>query len=238
MLLGAKAHADAIAQRTITVTGSADVRVPPDQVQIVVGIESKGATIEKAQGDNDERVKRVLEVARSEAIPDQHIQTDFVQVEPWYKGSGDDYRQVGYIARKSISITLGDIRKFEGLFHKLLNAGVTHVDSVDFRTTDLRKHKDAARKLAITAAREKAADLASVLDQGIGRPVSVQEIRNTGSWYAGWGAFSRWRGGMSNVNRFIESPGAGVDMSTMALGQITVSAEVTVCFELRDGAEE
>ena len=53
-------------------------------------------------------------------------------------------------------ITLGDVSRFEDLLSDTLLAGANHVHNVEFRTTELRQHRDAARALAIQAAREKA----------------------------------------------------------------------------------
>jgi Protein of unknown function (DUF541) len=56
----------------------------------------------------------------------------------------------------------------------------THVYGIEFRTCGLRKHRDAARGLAIQAAREKAIALAGELGQEVGRPIDIREE------YKGW----------------------------------------------------
>lgn len=228
-------RADEAAARTITVTGSADVRVVPDEIVIRFSVETNRPTVKEAKADNDERVKRALDVVRGEGIEEKHIQTDYVNIGPWYDYSGSRQKQLGYTASKSVEVVLRDVAKFEALVEKLIAAGVNEINSIDFRTTELRKHKDAARRLAVTAAREKAADMAAVLGERIGRPLRIEEQASSGWHYAGAGWFAKGAA-PSMLNQVVEASGEGVDLATMALGQITVNAQVTVSFELQDQA--
>ena len=165
---------DGPAPRTITVTGDAEVKVPPDQVILTLGVETWDKVLATAKQRNDEILTRTLKVAEDHGVAPQHIQTDYMSIEPRY--SSDTYEPrdfVGYFVRKTIVITLKDITAFEDLLSDALEAGVTHVHGIEFRTSELRKHRDAARSLAIGAAREKAIALAGELDQGVGRPTDM-----------------------------------------------------------------
>jgi hypothetical protein len=111
----------------------------------------------------------------------------------------------------------------------MLGAGVNYVHGIQFRTTELRKYRDQARALAIQAAQEKASALAGGLAQKIGAPQEIQEnYSNWTSWYS-----TRWGGSMTqNVTQNV-SGGAPIDDGAFAPGQISVSARVTVVFELK-----
>ena len=63
--------------------------------------------------------------------------------------------------------------KFEDLLSDALEAGVTHVQGIEFRTTELRKHRDRARSLALKAAQEKAELLADGAGRKIGKAISI-----------------------------------------------------------------
>jgi uncharacterized protein len=109
---------------------------------------------------------------------------------------------------------------------------VNYVHGVEFRTTELRQHRDEARALAINAAREKAVALAGQLDQEVGEPLSIQEeqVGWWSSYNAWWGG--RWGSGMSQ-NVIQEMGGATLLAdSSLAPGQIKVSARASVSFEL------
>ena len=125
-----------------------------------------------------------------------------------------------------------DISQFEALLTKALEAEVNYVHGIQFRTTELRKHRDEARAMAIRAAREKAVALARELGQGVGAPHSIRE--NASGWWSGYNAWwgGRWNAPMAqNIS---QDAGGGVSFEGggLAVGQITVNARVTVSFFL------
>jgi uncharacterized protein YggE len=220
--------------RTVTVTGDADVRVVPDEVVLTLGVETWDKNLGQAKQQNDRRVKAVLELARQAGIESRHIQTDLISIEPRYEDGYSHEDLIGYFVRKTIVITLNDISKFEDLLTSVLEADVNYVHGIQFRTTELRQHRDEARALAIQAAREKAEALAGELGQTVGQPRTIQE-NQTGWWsgygYAWWGG--RWGGGVAqNVIQEVGGNNLADSDSTIAPGQITVNAKVTVAFEL------
>jgi hypothetical protein len=220
--------------RTITVTGDAEVKVPPDQVVLTLGVETWDKVLATAKQRNDEILTRTLKVVEDHGVAPQHTQTDYVSIEPRYRsGTYEPGDFIGYFVRKTLVVTLKDITAFEDLLSDALEAGVTHVNGIEFRTSELRKHRDAARSLAIQAAREKAIALAGELDQKVGRPTDIREEYSSwrspyNSWWGGaWGAL----GAAQNV---IQESGVPQNMeSTLAPGQISVNARVTVTFELK-----
>jgi hypothetical protein len=118
------------------------------------------------------------------------------------------------------------------LYARVLEAGVNYVHGVEFRTSELRKYRDQARALAIQAAQQKAVALAGELSQEVGEPLLIQE--NADYW---WSGYSSWWGSSSSgmyQNVIQDSGQAPVDTeSTLAPGQISVTARVTVEFVLK-----
>ena len=218
--------------RSITVSGDAEVRVVPDEVILTVGVETWDEGLDAAKEENDDIVRKLLDIADDYDIDPKHIQTDYVNIEPRYDDySKDDF--IGYFVRKTIVITLRDISKFEEVLSSALGAGANYVHGVEFRTTELRIHRDEARALAIQAAEEKATDLAGELNQKLGEPIMIREDRNW--WWSGYSSWwgSRWGGGMAQ--NVIQNVGEGTFDSegVTAPGQISVNASVTVEFELK-----
>jgi uncharacterized protein YggE len=217
--------------RLITVTGDAEVRVAPDEVILTLGVETWDTDLAKAKDDNDRRVQRILAVGNKYKIDKKHIQTDHVSIEPRYEHQWEHQKFIGYFVRKTIIFTLRDTSKFEDVLTDALTAGANYVHGVQFRTTELRTHRDKARALAIKAAREKAVDLAKELGQEIGKPQMIREDHaGWWSWYNSWWG-SRY-GGMMSQNVIQNVGGPSQPDSTISLGQINVNARVTVSFEL------
>jgi uncharacterized protein len=217
----------------ITVGGEAEVRVLPDEVILSLGVETSSKMMEEAKSQNDERVRRALALGKDFGIEAKYIQTDFITVEPWYRDGVTRPENLEYRVRKTIVMTLKDISKFESLLSKALEAGVTHVHGIQFRTTELHKYRDQARALAIKAAREKAIALASELGQKVGRAYRISEY--SGGWYSPYGMWwgQSWRGGgMSQISVQGGGGNAATNDGAIALGQITVTANVSVSFLL------
>lgn len=218
--------------RSITVSGNAEVRVIPDEVILTLGIETFDLNLDIAKKSNDAIVLTALAVTKEFGIDPKLVQTEYISIEPRY----DDYSVKrgfqGYNVRKTMVITLRDISKFEGLLSAMLKSGVNYIQGIDFRTTQLRKQRDQARSLAIKAAQEKAAALAGELGQKIGQPLTIHEdASNWWSGYSWWG--SRWGSSMTqNVIQNSNQSTSLAEDSTLAPGQISVNATVTVEFEL------
>ena len=219
--------------RTINVTGNAEVRVVPDEVVLTFGVETWDKVLSAAKNQNDERVKRIIAVANDQGVPAERIQTDFISVDPRYQDGYARQDFIGYFVRKTIVVTLRDVSKFDALLSGALEAGATHVHGVQFQTTELRKHRDSARSLAIKAAREKAEALAGELGLKIGKATNIQENQN---WW--WSSYSSWwgyRGAPQAQNVMQNAGGSGAPSdggTTIAPGQIAVNATVTVTFEM------
>ena len=214
----------------IDVSGSADVKVVPDEVFIVLGVETSDPSLNIAKTKNDDSVRKLLALTKQFQLDPKYVQTDFISIEPWERDLRNGNSQKEYRVRKNIAITLKDVAKFEELLSRALESGVNHVHGIQFRTTELRKHRDQAREMAIKAAREKAQLLAVQLGRKVGPAVRVSEYG--GGWYSAynWWGQNYGSNAMSQVSS--QAGEAGPSSGTIALGQITVTATVSVSFGL------
>lgn len=217
---------------TISATGEAEIRVVPDEVILTLGVETFDKILKQAKSLNDERVKKTILVAKSCGVPTEYVQTDYIGIEPLYENHNITKLHLGYVVRKTLVIRLKDISKYEDLLSDALEAGVTHVQGIEFRTTELRKHRDQARKLALAAAQEKAELLANGAGRKVGKTLSIGEASYgyLSSYGSQWG--QRYGGGMSqNVTQNFGGISMGSD-STLAPGQISITARVGASFVL------
>jgi len=217
----------------VTVHGDADVRVPPDQVILTLGVETQHRQLAQAKTQNDETIRALLALAEGYEIPARHVQTDFISVHPVYNNEYTSRRTlVGYQVLKTVVITLSDVSRFEDLLSDALESGANHVHNVEFRTTALREHRDAARALAIQAAREKAQALTGELGLAIGEPRTI--IEEYSGWYSSYNSWWGYRSGGGMSQNVIQQVGSASyePESAVAPGQIAVNARVSVSFEI------
>jgi uncharacterized protein len=222
----------AIEPPLITVTGQAEVRVPPDEVVFTLVVEFVDKDMLAAKKKTDDSVKEVLAIARRNNVKPEDVQTSYISVQPKYNTDDLEYDQrrtvkrvlIGYEVSKTVAVRLRDIARFDDLLSDVLRAGVTRVSNVQFRDSQLRKHKDQARAMAIKAAQEKATLLAREIGQSIGPAYSITETEIIPF---------RDNNITQNVAGFIRGTNEGESESAIAPGTISVTAQVTVRFRLQ-----
>ncbi len=210
--------------RLVTVAGEAEVNVAPDEVVFDVTVSTFNRELRAAKSQTDERLKNLIALAKRYGVADSDVQTDYINLVPRYRGDNEARTLLGYSVRKDLVFTLRDVTRAEGLLSELLAGDVTRVNSVSFRSSQLRKYRDQARDMAMRAAREKAAALAGAVGQKIGRAYSIEEEVPTRSYAS--------QNLTANTVSTVDSDGPSSSEGTLALGMIKISARVTVRFEL------
>jgi uncharacterized protein YggE len=222
----------------ITVNGEAVVNVKPDKIVITLGIETSNVDIVVAKQDNNDVLKKAMTVIKKLGVPEKEIQTDHLSIDPRWETTRRREGFIGYFARNTLVVTLTDVAKVEALVTEVLGTGVNYIHGIDFQTTEFKKYREQARELALTAAREKAEKMATVLGEKVGAPIQINEGYRGSPW-GYWSSWSGWGygrdGGMSqNVMQNVDG-GTGEAGETIALGKIAIRANVTVTFELEPG---
>jgi uncharacterized protein YggE len=217
---------------TIAVSGTAEIRVPPNEVNLKLGVESRDPKLEAAVANNDARTAAVLNFLRESGIEAKDIQTDFVDIQPHYNHErlGQQITPVFYLVRRNLGVRLRNVAQFDAVLTGALKSGVNHVDGIEFRTTELRKHRDAARQQAIRAAKEKALALAKELDVEVGKAQSIRE--QTGGGYSSWGGGRNYNAYASQNTVQAAGPAGDGGEGNLAVGMISVLATVDVTFLL------
>lgn len=165
--------------RLISVEGTAEINVAPDEAVLTLGIDSRDKVLAVAKSENDARVKKIMKLTQATGVEQKGIQTSALRMGRMYSDERVP-RFLGYEVSQTIAITLKDVSKYEGLMTRLLEAGVNRVDDASFRIAETRKYKDEARSKAVAAARGKATGMAKELGQTVGKPWEVTEQSEDG----------------------------------------------------------
>ena len=222
--------------RAINVTGSAAINIAPDRALIQLGVQSNGVNVDGVQFDNDRAIQNVLAAVKKQGVDPVDITTDIYIIEPVYK----DYDSLfikGYRIDNTVSITVHDVARTSAILAAALKAGANRVSGVSFYTSDLRKYRDQARDLAMTAAREKANALATSAGAKTGCVMNINE--NSWSYFR-----SPWNSSYRNSSQMTQnviqntmpsggSSSAAGDDEPLSPGKISVKAEVSVTFTLQ-----
>ena len=170
--------------RSITVSGTASIRVVPDEVVIYLSVESLNKDLRKAKADNDAHVQKVLAVTKELQIEPKFVQTTEVSLAPQWEQRDKGREFQGYRAVNQIRVTLRELGRYDEFVARAIDAGQALLDGVEFRSTQTIAKRAEARKMALQAARAKAEAMAGELGQKIGQPLSITEEPAT-TW-GGW----------------------------------------------------
>jgi uncharacterized protein YggE len=202
----------------INVNGEGKVKVVPDQAAIAVTVESKGNNAKDVKKQNDEKIEAVIKFIKKMNLAPADYKTQRVALNPQY-----DYekKKHSYNATQTIEILLRDLSKYDELMEGLVNEGINRIDAVTFQSSKLAQYQSEARKLAMKEAKLKAEDYVSVLGQKVGRAMTISD--NSQTYYPQ---------PMYAAMKTMERSDASEPRETLAVGEINISANVTVSFNL------
>jgi uncharacterized protein len=215
----------------ISVNGDAEVQVAPDLVTISVGAEGRHAQLAAARAANDASIRAIMAAAALHGVARADLQSDFVEVQPIY-ARAEDASPAHYRVHKAITVTLRDVSRFDRLLTALINAGANQVYGVEFQTSELRKHRDAARDAAVKAALEKGAALAAAAGLKVGKPTSI----SSNNWFSG-SRYGRWRSHsygneFAAQNVMVSGNTASASTGLFSPGRISIRTDVTLTLPL------
>lgn len=205
---------------TITVVGEGKVKVVPDQVSISVAVQSKGSKAVEVKKENDSKVDGVIKFIKKMGIAAQDYKTTRVTLNDQY-----DYekKKHNYVAVQSIEILIKDLAKYDQIMEGLVDSGINNIGNIEFQSSKIEIHKSEARKQAIQNAKVKAQDYVGALGQKLG--VAYTIVDNSQDNYF------RPRYEMMAMKSYDDGSNGN---ETLAIGEIEVTANVSVSFKLVD----
>lgn len=205
-------------QATVDVMGEGIVKVAPDEVTINVQVENKGQNPIALKQKNDFIINDILAFIKNMNIADKQVQTEYVRLNKNYDYQTKIY---SYVANQSISIHLKNLELYESLMNGLVERGINRIDGVSFSTSKIKELKSQARIKAIENAKMKAEEYTKVLNQSIGKAVSISEFNNT-----------NYPGPVNKKTMMLSSDASGMEQQTISVGEIEVITKVNVSFLL------
>lgn len=207
----------------ISVTGEARLLVKPDEVHVAMTVDTSSKNLKKAQQQNDEISAKLLRVATTKLrIDESNIQTNFVNIRPIYEYNNCGQKRCStstltrYENKKSFLIKLTNIDSLQDLLEEAVEIGVTRVDSIKFASSKEDILKQKVQIEAATNARSQAQKVATALGVGVGSPHRINFHTS---------APIQKRGGIMAMSALESS-------STISPGQLTISANVNIDFEI------
>jgi uncharacterized protein YggE len=154
----------------ITIDGTAEIRVEPEGIRLVLAITSEADTADGCQEKNAAQVKAVRDAWSALNIPAKDVVEDFINVLPVYEWrlTDRDGQQVriqqrkGYRMQSNLHLSVKTEKDAMEAINLAFQQGVTDIVTFDYWSSELDKQQAKARAAAVAAAQEKAKTLLAV----------------------------------------------------------------------------
>lgn len=207
-------------ERLITVTGEGQVAAAPDMATVSLGVTSEAKTSAEAMADNAAQMQKMLDSLTAAGIAAEDVQTNGLSLSPrWSQpapNSGE--REIsGFIARNSVMVRVRELGTLGDVLGASVDQGANQLNGLSFGLSDPKEKTDAARRDAVIDARAKAMLYAEAAGVDLGDVVSISE-----------------QGSYAPRPRMMETAAMARDSIPIAEGEVTVSATVTIVYEIAD----
>jgi uncharacterized protein YggE len=161
---------------TVTVSGTGRSSVTPDRFSFTVGVQTVGATVDEAVGENNKRVAAVIAALKAAGAQDKDIQTANFNIWPQQDyQEGRLARILGYQVSNSVSVRSSKVSDAGRLLGIAITSGVNTSSGINFEVADPAKGRDQGLRAAFEDARAKAALLAQASGRTLGPAVMISE---------------------------------------------------------------
>ena len=164
--------------RTISITGTGEVRAVPDMATITLGVMSNALTAQEALTANTKAMTDVMALLKQQGIEDRDIATSNFNISPRYdygQGGTQQPKVTGYDVSNTVTVTVRKIAALGDLLDKAVTAGSNQVYGIAFSVSKPDAMLDTARQNAVADARHKAEIYATAGGFTLGDIVSLSE---------------------------------------------------------------
>ncbi len=214
---------------TLTVTGTSEVRVKPDQAIVRLGAVAQAPQAADAQSQVNEKMAAAIKAMGELGLAKEKLSTVNITLQPVYEspnrnqGPDDNVptepRIIAYRAGNTLQVIVDDLAKVGQVIDANVKAGVNQIQSVNYQLNNDQAARGAALVHAAGEARGKARMMARAMDVTLDR---IKEVREEGVYIDNP---QPWQG-MAFAAR--------MDMAATPAepGEITVRATVVVTYTL------
>jgi uncharacterized protein len=214
----------------LTVSGSGQARVTPDEATVRLGVTAQAPTARAAQEQVNRVANAILAAVRTLGVEAKDIQTSDLSLNPVYsQGRGQELQEpriTGYQASNVVSIRLEDLTKVGPVIDVGLSSGANRLEGVFFGLRNDQAARAEALTDAVREARSKAEALARALRV---RLLEIIEVAEGGVTISPPPTPFRGRVAMAEM---------AMDSSTpVSAGEVGVEASVTLRYRIAPCAE-
>ena len=208
-------------QRTINVTGNAQVLLTPDIAYISIGVHSEAQSATDAVSSNNSLTQKVIDAIKGQGVDAKDIQTTNFSVYQQEKfDKNGNSLGIFFMTDNVVYVTMHDITKIGDILDASIAAGANSIYGITFDVQDKEAALASGRDQAIADAQAQAEQLAKAAGTTLGDVQSINYYSSSPSpiYYDSKAAPAGMGGG------------ASVPISS---GQLTLTVSVSVTYGLK-----
>lgn len=161
---------------TIIVKGHGVVTYPPDEGEVVLGVESRAPTAQAATEKNAEAMAEVLAAVKAKLGPDDRVATQSYRVSPRYQWDSKERinRFKGFEAVNRVSVATGDPKGLGAIMDAAVQAGANTISGPFWSLKDPAAARREAQIKAFWDAQAQAQALAQAAGMILGTLIKIK----------------------------------------------------------------
>jgi hypothetical protein len=173
--VSAEEHSDAPQRRIIEVSGVGSVFSVPDRFSFSLSIKQKGGVAAQLNKAIVEKTNTVIQALIKIGVDKKAVQSLQVRFNPWIEYDGKTREQKGFILSREVKVTLKSLTQYEQAIDAVLKLGVSNINQFSFTNSQADENYEVALKQALLNAKQRATDMAKVLDLKLAGVISISE---------------------------------------------------------------
>lgn len=187
-------------QQGIWVTGTGELSITPDIATLSLGVQAQEAAVSQAQSEATDAMAKVMNSLTGSGIDPKDIQTGHFSISQRTRWDSNKQLDIvyGYQVSNMVTVKIRDTAKASNIIDAVVQAGgdFIRINGINFTVEDPSKYYQQVREMAVTAANNKAKELAKLSGVTLGKPTYVTEAAQYSPVY----------GSYSNVSASIPAP--------------------------------
>ena len=165
--------------RTLSVSGTSTLQVLPDVVDVHMTLQAEKSRPAQAISELRSRREALIPALKSHGLDNADIKVSYLSMNPVYNYKTGQVR--AYQASINVTASVRDFDRVGPIMEAGAVAKVTRMHST-FRSTQMSELKKKVRDMALTAAQDKAQQMAAALDVAIGPVQTISENQTGSAW--------------------------------------------------------
>ena len=168
--------------RTLTITGTGEVKSPPDMAIVQLGVLRQAKTARAAVQANNEAMAQVISTVLSAGVAEKDAQTSGFSVQPRYTYYPNNKSQpqrppeiTGYTVSNNLAVIIRDLNIVGDVLDAVVTAGSNQINNISFSIQNPKPLRDEARRKAVSDAIDKAKLYAQAAGVTLGPILTISE---------------------------------------------------------------